>query len=576
MEEDILDRLGKLPVGLKAAYDDIRKTMSSVNRRFADRAFQWVMCIEEPPRTTLLLAAVCQDKDGETLTPLGGLNEELLLKYCHNLLVIDPVRKIWVPSHLSVVEYFENHLWNHSQANSLVANVCLLVLQNTVLGNREQDWLEDRIVGESSDDTRLNSEDPLSQPNFRKLSQYARDYWPVHIRRNDGTDTRMSRRLYDFLGLPTDSSPAYRCWHRMAQKESLLISTQRDLYTKDLSPATVAAFAYCAFGLAKILPHWYKSDWVREDLKSEEKKTFLELAVGSRSLTTCRQIVESGADVNAISGSFYGSPLFAAALRNNQAMVEFLVKKGGADVNQQLNNGNYGSALATATWGGYQEIVEFLVKEGGADVNQQLQYGRYGSVLASATCVGDQGIVKILVGIGGADVNQQLQYGRYGSALATAAALGHQRTVEYLVKEGGAEVNQQLKYGGYGSALAAATTGGYQETVGFLLQEGAEVNMQLQYGDYGSALAAATGTAAAVAAPYQSREIVELLLQEGAEVNMQLQYGEYSNALELAEELQADPEGRHNADKVVELLIKYGAKRVEPRDRVVEVEKSNE
>ncbi|CZR64609.1 uncharacterized protein PAC_14507 [Phialocephala subalpina] len=573
LRKDILDRLGKLPKDLKQSYDEIYNAMGEAEKRIADRAFQWVMCACHPLQTTELLPAVCQDGISDILEPLGGLTEDLVLKYCHNLLVIDPVRKVWIPSHLSVIEYFEDHLWNQSQANCLVGTVCLLVLQNTVLYNRERSWGNPKKqIQQTIEQKELELNDPLQDQGFQRLSYYVRHHWPIHAQKSSEIDNnnRLSTLLEDFLGLPTESSPAYRCWHRTIESDEYktpntgIFSSAIDYY--DLSPASIAAFAYCAFGLAEILPDWHNYNWVKDDNGNQHGESFLELAARSGYIPTCRLLIRYGAEINAQtksgSGSAlatvafwgrkdiveylvkeegaevnmqlqygeFGSALAAAGRKGDKEIVEYLVKKGGAEVNMHLKYGEYGSALAAAAYGGEKDTVEYLVKEEGAEVNMQLQYGEYGSALAAAGRKGDKEIVEYLVKEGGAEVNMQLQYGRYGSALAAAAAAswGEKEIVEYLVKEGGAEVNMQLQYGSYGSALVAATFYGVGGTVEYLVKEGgAEVNMQLQYGKYGSALAAA--------AYGRGKDIVEYLVKEGeAEVNMRLEHGKYENALAAA------------------------------------------
>ena len=103
--------------------------MSEIERQIADRAFKWVMCSCQPLSTQVLLPAVCQDEGNDTIMPVDDLNEDLLLEYCHYLLVIDSSRKVWIPCHLSVIEYFDNQLWCQAQANCHVASVYLSLLQ---------------------------------------------------------------------------------------------------------------------------------------------------------------------------------------------------------------------------------------------------------------------------------------------------------------------------------------------------------------------------------------------------------------------------------------------------------------
>jgi ankyrin repeat protein len=581
---EILDRLGKLPEDLRQTYDEIYNRMKDHEKEIADRAFQWVMCAVEPLQTKELLPAICQDENSDTLAPLDGLDEDLVLEYCHNLLVIDPVRKVWVPSHLSVIEYVENR-WSLSQANCLVSSICLLVLQRTVLYSREKSWCrksnkknpndywasenpkpveEEDTSEEDSSSTGITSSigeevqnaptgtiltssidpsDPLHKKDFKYLASYARMSCMFHVQKSAlaVNKQRVSTLLHEFLGHPSESSAAYRCWLKMVKvdyKRSKMTVSRRNVWNlepKDIAPDSAASFVYCLFDLAINLPDWHNFEWIKLEQRTIHGDSCLELAVIGGAFHTCRELIKHGASVNDQTESYNGSALATATYEGNREVVEYLVKKGGADINLQLQFGEYGSALAAAAKGyKNKEVVEFLVKEGGADVNMQLQCGKYGSALAAAAeGYKNKEVVEFLVKEGGADVNMQLQCGKYGSALAAAAeGYKNKEVVEFLVKEGGADVNMQLQCGEYGSALAAAAVWGYQEVVEFLVKEGgADVNMQLQYGKYGSALAAAAGAAGA----YGRMGAVVFLVKKGrADVNMQLQHGEYGSALAAA------------------------------------------
>jgi ankyrin repeat protein len=613
---EILDRLGKLPKDLKQTYDEIYNGMEDHEKKIADRAFQWVMCAVKPLKTKVLLPAICQDENSDTLAPLDGLDEGLALEYCHNLLIIDPVRKVWVPSHLSVIEYIEDR-WSLSQANCLVSSICLFVLQNTVLYSRENSWLcsrkrfvqssdlsipkgnrhikeadsseeeddseEDTSTGAISSDSSIGEKqqntsigtlpprsieqiDPLHEEMFHHLSFHARHYWMLHAQRSAkaGNTQRVSALLYEFLGHPSESSPAYRFWLSMVNQDYTSNATtdrQLDVWKvspKQLVPNSAASFVYCLFDLAIILPDWHDFKWIELDQTTSwyDEYSCLQLAAIGGSCHTCRELIKHGALVNKQTESSYGSALAAAAYYRYLEVVEFLVKEGGADVNLQLKYGHYGSALAAAAAAAAtesysnREVIEFLVKEGGADINLQLQYGKYGSALAAAaSTVGAQEVVEFLVKEGGADVNLQLRCGNYGSALAAAANYGNREVAEFLVKKGRADVNLQLQCGIFGSALAAAATCGAtsksQEVLEFLVENGgADVNLQLQCGYYGSALAAA----AACGASSKGQEVLEFLVEKGgADVNLQLQCGYYGSALAAAA-----------SSRVAEFLVKKG------------------
>lgn len=345
-KKDILKRLGKLPEDLKQAYDDIYSSMSSAEKFVADRVFQWVMCACEPLTTEILLPAISQDENKNSLEPVEDLEEELVLKYCRNLMVIDPIRKVWLPSHLSVIEYLE-HLWGHPEANYIVFNVCLSVLRETLFFSRDKTWSSECSL---TNDEKLAIGDPLGGQGFDKLSLYARYRWATHAKNSAGASkiARVSDRLEEFLGLPKDSSPAYRCWLQMVYKEVRRMPGDGYHYKyplravhRYLYPYSIAGFAYAAFNLEALLPNWHGLEWVDENLKNYMDENILDIAVNSESVLICRRLIKRGLNFN------------------TQTKCK-------------------GSALANAAWKGAQEIVKFLVTEGGADVNMQLKHGRFG------------------------------------------------------------------------------------------------------------------------------------------------------------------------------------------------------
>jgi hypothetical protein len=338
LETDIRDRLGKLPKDLKDAYDEIYdriKARSESERQIADRAFQWVMCSCTPLSTKELLPAVCQDVNDDTIKPVEDIDEELVLELCHNLLAIDPNRHVWTPSHLSVIEYFENHHWSQKQANCLVASVCLLLLNDIAHYNRESGSLDDSVND--------------------SLSFYARHHWMIHVQRcgEEGVSGRLSTLLKRFLGSPMDSSAAYQSWHRVIKRDGYRtppssLFNDRPFGFDDLEPASSASFAICAFGLYTILSGWWDSPWTEHIHINKRGHPLLQLAAIAGSVSICGRLVD-----------------------------------WGAEVNEQLQVGNYGSTLAAAAYGGNKEVIRLLV-ESGAEVNAQLQVGNYGSALAAA------------------------------------------------------------------------------------------------------------------------------------------------------------------------------------------------
>lgn len=388
-------------------------------REIAYYAFQWVIYARQPLTTEVLLLAVCQDEKGNTLLPLDGLDKDLLLEYCHNLLVIDPVQKVWIPSHLSVIEYFENYIWSQKQANSFVLTVCLLVLQETVLYNRENDWLElelasgavdsdsninlRSLVDGSHSDEERRPRDPLRGQGFYHLSLYARNHWALHAQESaEGYSKRsISSLLEGFLGMPSESSAAYRCWHKMASepKGCPCISVLGDKKPSSLKPTSNASFAICYLGFAFLLPNWHNYDWVKEDPQTDDGESLLELASISSQVGLCRDLIKNGAEVNARTESYYGSALVAASCLGNLPVVEFLVNEARAEVDLQLDFVDYKTALVASIFSSDVNIIKYLVKNG-ADVNLQLRNGSYRSALTTAACWGDIEAVKVFIECG--------------------------------------------------------------------------------------------------------------------------------------------------------------------------------
>lgn len=137
LECDIRERLGKLPDSLDKAYDEIYakiRARKGIAPEIANRAFQWVMCSCTPLSSAKLVAAVRQDPETDAITSVD-INMSIVLDACHNLLVVDQQLGVCRFSHLSVQEYFENHHWNRSQANGLVAKVCLSLLNDPIQQN---------------------------------------------------------------------------------------------------------------------------------------------------------------------------------------------------------------------------------------------------------------------------------------------------------------------------------------------------------------------------------------------------------------------------------------------------------
>ncbi|KAL2069070.1 hypothetical protein VTL71DRAFT_15408 [Oculimacula yallundae] len=483
LAEDIEARLGKLPTGLKTAYDEIINRMPELYRKIAYNAIQWVMCACHPLFTEILLPAVCQDEKSGSLIPLGGLSESLLLEYCHSLLVIDPIRKIWVTSYLSVNEYFENYVRNPESSNKRMKDRL-----ETFLG-----ILEDSSPAYRSWH-RMISKDGLRAPESSLLRK------PKHVDLNDFLLISAVVLGYCRLGI----SALLPNWHNCEWMSSQL---------KDSKKRSLLELV-CISGELGLCENFVEHT-AEVNLQSEsEYGSALAAAAYHGNLAMIRFLIQAGAQVNMqLSHGQYGSALAAAvAGHQGRKTVEFLIK-AGANVNMQFKFGGYGSVLAAAAVLKEVEIMNILI-EAGAEVNMQLQYCCYGSALASVAARGKDRVIELLLKAG-AYVNIRLGFGENGSALAAAAAWGSKGNLGVLIRAG-ADVNQLLYHGSYGSALAAAATARV------------DTKEKLPKRSCGSALAVAAFLGSADSGG------VERLIAAGADINIRLIDGTFPTALAAA------------------------------------------
>lgn len=169
-ETDIRSRLGKLPPGLKNAYDEIygKVTMSPHAKVLVDRACKWVMSACKPLSSDELLSAIVVDSENDAFEFKKETDESCLQALCNNMLVLDSERKVWRVTHLSVVEYFEDHHWSLRQAHCHAAKVCLRLMN----------------VMYKSPTCHINIEVPNTNDEADQFQIYVLYHWVNHVRTN--------------------------------------------------------------------------------------------------------------------------------------------------------------------------------------------------------------------------------------------------------------------------------------------------------------------------------------------------------------------------------------------------------
>jgi len=192
-EAAIRDRLGRLPTGLIATYEEIYGKVTARNkhdRALADRAFMWVMSTAQPLTSEDLLSAIRWSFE-DTLCQASEITESQLLHLCNNLLVLDSQRKVWRFSHLSVAEYFENNYWTRQQADCYIAKFCLAYLIEAY-------------------------KDPKAENNHDSkddwLGHYSQHFWISHVeaQTEEEPDPVLHELLKTVLGYPKEGILHYR------------------------------------------------------------------------------------------------------------------------------------------------------------------------------------------------------------------------------------------------------------------------------------------------------------------------------------------------------------------------------
>ena len=573
-EEAICDRLGKLPEGLEATYDEIYAEIRSRNpndRDVAHRAILWVLCSRVSPDSKELLAAIRVDPKQRAFDLSSEITQSQLLHLCNNLLVFEPERAVWRFSHLSVAEYFEKHDWVR-EAHSYIAGVSLKLLLETYKEPRNPELI-DRI-------TLLLNTDSLFDTNYC-------DGWVYHIhaleRLGSTPNPILANLLKEFLGSPKQSSPQYRAWFYRGPPydascldDDVSLSDEETVFFTDISPHETPILAMCRFSLYTLLSDWWADDaeiplW-QTNWKGDDA---LALAAEAGCIPICARLIELGLEVNSQNGKPRSS-LISAVGTNQVKTIDFLVDKG-ADVNMVVPWGTgTATALTVASHHGSTKSAELLVKRGadvnpqagmavcsplaysaecgrikilqclvraGAKVNLALESGHCGCALEAAAQRITKDSLMYLIEVG-ADVNFASLHGNYGTPLVAAAFWRSEECVLALIKAG-AHVNPVLHCGEFGSPLAAAVYGGSKECILALIKAGAHANPVLPYGEYGSLLAAAAHSG------FESR-IVAVIDLFKPDVNLVLHYGKYGSALAAAT-------ASWNGVKVIKTLVEFGA-----------------
>lgn len=374
MESDVRERLGKLPESLEQTYSEIFHGRIGAERgngqRLAHQAMMWVMCSGRPLSPDELVAAsviALRLSSDPSKAEGAGVDIDVILKLCHNLVVVDNQLNVVRFAHLSVQEFLEVNGWDAILTNSMAAEVCLSFLlepEKWAVDPPENSQLKD-LNGPHLGLQISTTAERHSEINPKLLS-YLSCYWPTHVNLcGDGTNSPGVRSLLSkFLGSFETPSQVFVGWYTFvsaARGESppnWPADARLDLGSKPLSILPTV----CYFGFGEIMATCWDSDQAFDsDMKNEQSVTLLGLASGQGHEWIVRALITRGADVNHEIGP-YGSPLQYASGRGHNGVVQILLDNS-ANIN--FEGGRSATPLRAAALNGNERVVRTLLERGG-------------------------------------------------------------------------------------------------------------------------------------------------------------------------------------------------------------------
>jgi ankyrin repeat protein len=532
---EIKKKLERLPKDLRDAYSESWlqiERLPATEQLFARRAILWVMAAERPFTTEQTLCAVRVNTDGEELLAEEPGGEGNLLAFCNNLLTVDTQQKVWRFSHLSVREYFEDHLgWRQSGAHLHAATTCLNFFLRADYKANEDRWAEasadveqelsmtGKAIRDATSENKVSLESKYWKMNKRRYVEdryweirnpmtqtklvedydngeeqmfddrhpfhiYARHHLFKHIQsaQNDDDDNgSLGFLLHSFLGSPEESSPQFQKWYNSLD----------DNFSR-IDPSNYAAAGYDADGTP--LGHLagtkrirsFGVEWALTTMIRPERATIyamcyfsLERVLGEWWANA--EITKSRRNANQLN-------LLAIAARSGSGFIcEALIKRG-----VDINDRNF-SPVDMGAQQGHTETVKYLLACG-AKVDALWA----GSSFARAVSEPQENLETVkALWENGAKVDQEGSSSiiEKGSALASAACLGKVDVVRYLLDKGAVPnrlSNGKVSGGPHTTPLGWAALLGYVEIATVLLQKNANPNsVELKFGEDATPLALA-------------------------------------------------------------------------------------
>jgi len=402
-EREVRNGLRELPITLRNAYQQIYDRILAQQpgpRRIALKAFRWIKFSCKPVCSETLLDAASVD-----ISPAGEFSHEpiqqnVLLKACHNLVILDKSLNVFRFAHLSVEEFFDVTL-STEDSHTEIAQACLSLI----------------CTAKAWDDYDPNVWTSEGRHQNRHLLLYSAVFWPWHFARaKDSTildiiwdafvcETNHQRWRKYFVGNVYASSYDNSVhWQRVsalrAQNNPLLSCVcVFDISRKflqiidscappmtDLNALLSTASRFGDLEISRLLID-KGSDVTASD---DGGQTPLHQAVMKGHEVVARLLIDKGADVTAADKAGW-TPLDRALEKGHMGLAQLLIEKG-ADATAADESG-WTPLHVASNWGG-AEVAGLLIDKG-ADVTVANKKGRTPLHLASKS--GNEEVVRLLI-----------------------------------------------------------------------------------------------------------------------------------------------------------------------------------
>ncbi|KAH8700411.1 ankyrin repeat-containing domain protein [Talaromyces proteolyticus] len=527
-ERDRRECLTRLPSNLDEAFV---KTMTRIQQQpkamfeLAKKTIAWIHLAGRSFTVDALLCSLAVRDDDKSFDPTGKPEQEVLLRCCHGLIVVDQETSTIRMVHYSFQEYLSRQKEifgiDKRQWHSNIAGTCLTYL--SISPKEDEEKSRKYLVNWWAKE----------QESFKRtIFYYAATEWARHLRASD-----------ELPGAVFDLATAYFNTYGLGNFESYRLLFHLNLREVLENPplTNLSGHILACLGFEKIILHLIQMG-LNPNSKDNHGKTPLFWAARNGHETTTKTLLENGVDINS-KDNYEQTPIFWAAQYGHKITTKVLIENG-ADINSKDNDGR--TPIFWAAQNGHETITKTLL-ENGAVINSQDDSGR--TPLSWAAQNGHETTTKVLIE-NGVDINSKDNDGR--TPISRAVIYGQETTTKD--NDGQTPIFWAVIFGREAitkdndgrTPIFWAAQNGHETITKTLLENGAVINSQDDSGRTPLSGAVQSHPNIYIRFPLSRMRVVELLIKNGAKVDSMDENGR--TPLSWCED-----------EEIAELLIQNGA-----------------